>query len=229
MNIFEAIVSWRPAKRFEKKHVDDKMIGVMLHMATHAISAGNMQEWQFIIVRDDAIKKKLFSASLEQTQIVDAPIDIVICANLEKANLRYSKRGEILYSVQDIAAATQILILTANALDLGSDWIKAFDEDKVRTILELPNNLRPLAIIPVGYSSEEYSERKFLPFESVAWENKYGKKYELSYIVQSGVSRETSWRPIGNQIEEMFKKRQKERPKEEKMTFAQFLKKLKKR
>jgi len=228
MNIFESIVSWRPAKKFENKHVDDKLIGVMLHMATHAASAGNMQAWQFIIVRDNETKKKLCAAALDQKQIAEAPVDIVVCADLEKSNLRYSTRGEVFYSIQDTAAAVQLILLSANALGLGSDWIKAFDEDRVRTILELPQNLRPVALIPVGYASEEFAERKLLPFENLTWENKYGKKYELSYIIQPGIRRETSWKPIGNYIEEMFQKRKKEKPKSEKMTFSQLLKKVKK-
>jgi nitroreductase len=228
MNIFESIISWRPTKKFESKHIDDKLIGVMLHMATHAASAGNMQAWQFIVVRDDEIKKKLCSVALDQKQVAEAPIDIVVCADLEKANLRYSTRGEVFYSIQDTAAAVQIILLSANALGLGSDWIKAFDEDRVRTVVELPQNLRPVAIIPIGYAREDYIERKLLPFENMTWENKYGKKYELSYIVQPGIKRETSWRPIGNYIEEAFQKRKKEKPKTEKMSFSQLVKKLKK-
>jgi nitroreductase len=228
MNIFESIISWRPAKKFENKHIDDKLIGVMLHMATHAVSAGNIQEWQFIVVRDNEIKKKLCAAALDQKQIIEAPIDIVVCADLEKANLRYSTRGEVFYSVQDTAAAVQIILLSANALGLGSDWIKAFDEDRVRTVVGLAQNLRPVAIIPVGYAAEEVAERKLLPFENMTWENKYGKKYELSYIIQPGIKRETSWKPIGNYIEEIFQKRKKEKLKTEKMSFSQLLKKLKK-
>jgi len=228
MNIFEAIVSWRPAKKFESKHIDDKLIGVMLHMATHAVSAGNIQEWQFIVVRDNEVKKKLCSAALDQKQIVEAPIDIVVCTDLEKANLRYSTRGEVFYSIQDTAAAVQIILLTANALGLGSDWIKAFDEDRVRTVVGLTQNLRPVAIVPVGYASEEVVERKLLPFENMTWENKYGKKYELSYLIQPGIKRETSWKPIGNYIEELLQKRRKEKPKSEKMSLFQLLRKLKK-
>jgi len=228
MNIFESIVSWRPAKKFESKHIDDKLVGVMLHMATHAVSAGNIQEWQFVVVRNSEIKKKLCSAALDQKQIIEAPIDIVVCADLEKVNLRYSTRGEVFYSVQDTAAAVQIILLTANALGLGSDWIKAFDEDRIRTVVGLPHNLRPVAIIPVGYTVEEVKERKLLPFENMTWEDKFGKKYELSYLIQPGVKRETSWKPIGNYIEEIFQKRKKEKPKTEKMSLSQLLKKLKK-
>jgi nitroreductase len=116
MNIFESIVSWRPAKKFERKHVDDKLVGVILHMATHAVSAGNIQEWQFIVVREDEIKKKLTSAALDQTQIQEAPVSIVVCADLGKANLRYSTRGEVFYSVQDTAAAVQIMLLSPDSL-----------------------------------------------------------------------------------------------------------------
>jgi len=229
MNIFEDIVSWKPAKKFENKHIDDKLVGVMLHMASHAVSAGNIQEWQFIVVRDAEIKKKLSAAALEQTQIIQAPVDIVVCADIEKANLRYSTRGEVFYSIQDTAAAVQIMLLSANALGLGSDWIKAFDEEKTRTILDLPHNLRPVAIVPIGYAIEEVEERKLLPFENLTWENKFGKKYELSYIIQPGIKRETSWKPIGNYIEELFQKRKKPKlQKTEKLSFSQLMKKLKK-
>lgn len=228
MNIFESVIGWRPVKKFETKHVDDKLIGVMLHMASHAVSAGNIQEWQFIVVRDAEIKKKLTTAALDQTQINQAPVSIVVCADLEKANLRYSTRGEVFYSIQDTAAAVQIILLSAKALGLGSDWIKAFDEDRVKAILDLPNNLRPVAIVLVGYAIEEVVDRKLLPFEHVTWENKYGKKYELSYIVQPGIKRETGWKPIGNYIEEMFQKKKKQIPKNEKMSLQQLLKKLKK-
>lgn len=49
----------RSTRRFEKKEVDDKLIGVMLYMATQAPSAGNTQEWQFIVVKDIETKKKI--------------------------------------------------------------------------------------------------------------------------------------------------------------------------
>ena len=230
MNFFETVVNWKPTTKFEKKHVDDKMIGVMLYMATHAPSAGNIQEWAFVVVRDEEIKKKLARAALEQMHVVEAPVVIVVLADLEKISMKYGKRGELVYALEDTSAAVMLLLLAAESLGLGTDWIKSFDEDLVKMAVELPEKVRPIAIVPVGYPREQGGERRFLDFEALTWADKYERKYDWSYRVQAG-PKETyrEFRPIGNIIEDMLKKRKKEKPKTEKaekMSFTDFLKKI---
>jgi len=232
MNFFEAVVNWRPTTKFEKKHVDDKIIGVMLHMAAHAPSAGNIQEWEFVVVRDEEIKKKLAKAALEQMHIEEAPVVIVVLADLEKISLKYGKRGELVYALQDTAAAVMLLLIAAESLGLGADWVKSFDEDLVKMAIELPENMRPIAIIPVGYPREQGEERRLFDFEALTWADRYKRKYDWSYRVQVG-PKETykEFRPIGNVIEDMLKKRKKEKTKTEKaekMSFTDFLKKISK-
>lgn len=223
MNIFDCITSRRSIRKFEEKSVDDKLIGVMLHMAVHAPSSGNVQEWEFIVVKDEMIKKKLAKAALDQDFIVEAPVDIVVCADLEKASLRYGMRGEIFYSVQDTANAAMIMMLTANALGLGSCWVGSFDEDDVKIILDLPDRLRPVAIIPVGYAREKPDAPKKIPFENLTWLNKHNNKYDISYLTQPGSKRDHNFKPVGNYVEDAWKKYKKKR---EKISFAQFLKKF---
>jgi len=168
-------------RKFEKKEVDDKLIGLMLYAATHAPSAGNTQEWEFVVVKDSEQKKKIAIAALHQTLIKDAPVVIVVCADLEKISLRYGKRGEELYFAQDTAAAIQNILLSAHALDLGSAWIGAFDEEHVKEILKLPENLRPVAILSIGYPAEEPEMPKRIPFENLTSLDFYGKKYEIEF------------------------------------------------
>jgi len=230
MNFFETLVNWRPTTKFDKKHVDDKMVGLMLHMATHAPSAGNIQEWEFVVVREEEVKKKLARAALEQMHVVEAPVVIVVLADLEKISLKYGKRGELVYALEDTAAAIMLMLLSADALGLGADWIKSFDEDMVKVAVELPESMRPIAIIPVGYPREQGEERRLLDFEAFTWADKYKRKYDWSYRVQLG-PKETyrEFKPIGNVIEDMLKKRKKEKPKKEKterMSFEDFLKKI---
>src|SRR3972149_8924387 len=124
MNFFESVINWRPTTKFDKKHVDDKMVGLMLHMATHAPSAGNIQEWEFVVVREEEVKKKLARAALEQMHVVEAPVVIVVLADLEKISLKYGKRGELVYALEDTAAAIMLMLLSADALCLGADWVK---------------------------------------------------------------------------------------------------------
>jgi len=214
MNIFEAIMSRRSIRKFEKKPVDEKLIGLILYMATCAPSAGNTRDWVFIVVEDENKKQRIAKAALEQKFIAEAPVVIVVCSDLQKISLRYGERGERVYSIQDTAAAIQNLLLAAHAVGLGSCWVGAFDEEEVKLILELPDNLRPLAILPVGYPAEKPEAPKRIPFENLTYLNRFGEKFEFEF------------KPLGNYIEDAFKKLKKKKKKtpKKKLTFEEFLK-----
>lgn len=203
MDIFDLITGRKAVLKFGKEPVDDKLIGVMLYMATHVHSAGEMQEWNFIVVREEDRKNKLYEASMEHPMLKNAPVVIVVCADLEKAGLRFQKRGEVFYSIQDTAAATMLMVVTANALGLGAVWIGSFDEERVKDILVLPDNLRPVSILAVGYSAEVEERRERIPFENLTWSETYGKKYDVSYFFKPLTK---NIKPIGNTVEDMINK-----------------------
>jgi nitroreductase len=232
MNVFECIFNRRSTRSFKSDPVDDKLIGVMLYSATHAPSAGNTQCWHFVVVKDEGIKKKLAEAALRQRFITKAPVIIVVCIDKEKTIMRYGKRGEALYSMQDTANATMIMMLAAHALGLNTCWIGAFDGDSVGHILELPNQLRPVALVPVGYSDETPKKPRRIPFEQTTSVDTYGKKYDIAYAVKPGDrGKEYKFKQIGNYLEDAVKeklgKKETTRSKEKKkMTFAEFLKRL---
>jgi nitroreductase len=228
MNIFEAMMTRRSVRKFEKTPVDDKLVGVMLYMATQSPSAGNVQEWEFVVVKDGDLKKKIADAALNQDFLVDAPVVIVVCANLEKISLKYRNRGELLYSIQDTANAAMSILLSAHALGLGSCWIGSFDEERVKDILELPEKLRPLVVLPVGYTAEQPKEKSRIPFENLTYFNKYNEKFDIAYL-QPGAAYEVRVKPIANYIKDAIKKHKKAREKEKKpVTFKEFLKRLSK-
>jgi len=206
MNIFDAIESWKSTRKFKPDPIDDRMIGVLLHMAINASSAGNIQCWEFVVVRDEKLKEKLAIAALHQELVKDAPVDIIVCANLERASLKYGKRGELFYSIQDTAAAAEIILLTATALGLGSEWVRAFDEERVKDILLLPETVRPVGIIPIGYPLEQEKERR-ISFEDITHVENYGKKYQISFATQPGIRDESGIKPIGNIIQDEIKKK----------------------
>ena len=181
MNFFDAISRIRIVRKFQKKDIDDKIVGLLLHTATHALSAGNLQEWEFIVVKDTDVKKKLADAALKLEHIYTAPIDIVVCANVERAMLKYGKRGELVYAIEDAAQAALLLIVAANALGLGTDLVRAFDEEEIKGILNLPDSVRPIAIIPVGYPAEEGEINVRMPFENITYVNRYGNKIEIEF------------------------------------------------
>jgi nitroreductase len=159
MDVFEAIKNRRSIRTFEKQAVSEEQVEKLIDAARHAPSAGNIQPWEFIVVRDQKVKRHLSVAALDQAFIEDAPVVIVVCANEARSSQGYGNRGVNLYCIQDTAAATQNLLLAAYALGLGSCWVGAFREEIARKVLNTPPHVRPVSIIPVGYPAGKPSSR----------------------------------------------------------------------
>ncbi len=160
MDVFEAIRNRRSIRAFERKIVSKEQVEWLIDAARHAPSAGNIQPWEFVIVRNPKIKKQLSAAALNQTFIEEAPVVIVVCANEVRFSQGYGQRGANLYCIQDTAAATENLLLAAYAMGLGACWVGAFREEIVRKALNTPDHVRPVAIIPVGHPSEKPTPRR---------------------------------------------------------------------
>jgi len=161
MEVSRAIKNRRSIREFQKKEIPGEIIEKLIEAIIWAPSAGNLQSRKFYFVFNEKIKKELVEAASGQDFIAQAPLVIVGCTD-ERISLRYGERGKNLYSICDVSASIQNLMLEATELGLGTCWVGAFDEEEVSKILNLPKNLRPVAIIPVGYSAEKPSppERK---------------------------------------------------------------------
>jgi nitroreductase len=181
MNVFEAATSLTFTTDFHRRPVDEKIIGLILHIGTHAPTAGNLQEWAFVVVEDDERKLELSHAAMDLRHVKTAPSVIVICADVRKAALKYGKRGEILYAAEDIGGCVSYMALAAHALDIGFDIIKGFDEEEVKNALNLPENIRPLVLMPVGHPKGRKEERKINPFENVTHVNRWNQKIDIEF------------------------------------------------
>ena len=149
-DVFEAIKTRRSVRAYLPEDIPDKVIANVLEAAIWAPTAGNAQPWYFYVLRDEYLKKKLAEAALSQTFIAQAPVVIIVCADLDRAESAYGKRGVELYCIQDCAAAVQNMLLCVHALGLGACWVGAFDEQGASDLLELPRQHRPLAVVPIG-------------------------------------------------------------------------------
>jgi len=157
MDLLDIIKKRRSIRRYKDKPVEEEKIKKLLEAFRWAPSAGNVQPWFVYIIKNKKIKEELVKAALGQRFISEADTVFVICADLKRAYMSYGKRGETLYVYQDTAAGIQNLLLEAYYLGLGSCWVGAFHEESVAKILNLPSNLRPIAIVPVGYPGESPS------------------------------------------------------------------------
>jgi nitroreductase len=154
MNILDLIKERRSIRKFKTVNIPESEIKELIEAAISAPSAGNIQPWEFIVVRRKEIKTKLADAALGQKFIEAAPLVIVVCANTSRSAKFYGSRGVNLYCLQDTAAAIQNMLLLSKSKKIGSCWIGAFSEDAVSEILNIPSSIRPIAIIPFGYPEE---------------------------------------------------------------------------
>lgn len=182
MDVFEAIKDRRSIRAFEKKTVSEEQVEKLIDAARHAPSAGNLQPWEFVIVRDPQIKRQLSIAALNQTFIEEAPVVIVVCANEARSGRGYGSRGVNLYCIQDTAAATQNMLLAAYAMRLGTCWIGAFREEMVSKTLKTPDYVRPVAIIPIGYPSEKPKLRRRMPITDIIHQETFQNRQAYKHI-----------------------------------------------
>jgi nitroreductase len=156
MDFSKVIKKRHCVRKFDStKDITAKQIKQILEAARLAPSEGNLQPWIFIIIKKQEIKQKLSEAALGQTVLEEASIVVITCIDLDIASGRYGARGKNLYSIQSTALATYNLWLLAVDLGLAACWIGVFDENKVKEILSLDDNLRPVVIMPVGFSAEK--------------------------------------------------------------------------
>ncbi|MFN3346299.1 MAG: nitroreductase family protein [Candidatus Bipolaricaulaceae bacterium] len=167
MDVFEAIRTRRSVRQYLSDPIPEEVVQELIAAAVLAPSAGNAQPWRFIVVRDQKLREGLANAAYGQTFLAEAPVVIVVCADLERARRAYRERGETLYCLQDTAAAIQNLLLAATARGYGTCWVGAFDEGKVAELLGLPRNLRPVAMVPVGKPAEAPRPRPRRPLREV--------------------------------------------------------------
>ena len=171
MDVREAIRTRRSVRAFRSDPIPEATLRDLLGLAAWAPSAGNLQSRDFVVVRDEARRRALAAAALDQDFVAEAPAVVVVCANAKRVEGKYGRRGRELYMIQDAAAATQNLLLAAHDAGLGSCWVGAFDEEAVRKLLALPAGIRPVAIIPVGRPDERPETPGRLPPDDVVhWE-----------------------------------------------------------
>lgn len=154
MDLFEAVHTRRSIRSFTDRDVADDDVEKILRAAMAAPSAGNQQSWQFIIVRDKDKLQKVTEIHPYAKMVVNAPVSIIVCGAL-------GVKWPTFWS-QDCAAACQNILLAARALDLATTWAGIYPEqDRIegfREIFDIPEDVIPFAIIPIGYSETAWKE-----------------------------------------------------------------------
>ncbi len=158
----DAIRTRRSIRRYKPTPVPESLLKEVLNAARLAPSADNAQPWKIIVVMDEQAKAKLASACNGQKFIAQAPLALVACGLPEEA---FQTVGGYMSShVIDASIALDHLTLAAHAHGLGTCWVAWFKEEKVRELLGIPEDVRVIALTPLGYPDEapEKTPRKNL-------------------------------------------------------------------
>lgn len=163
MTVKEAIRKRKSIRKFNEGLLTDEQLRTLMEAAQWAPSASNMQPYEFIMVKDDKLKAELSTKGSIQGFITSAAVIFVGIGDPKR---------ERWYKI-DIAIAMEHLALQAAELGLGSCWIGAFNEQKVKEVLKIPADKQVIALLPIGIPGEEPPARPRKSFGNLFYSNYY--------------------------------------------------------
>lgn len=163
------IFTRKSVRNFTQEGVNDEILLELVRAGMAAPSARNLQPWAFIIVTERKVLDLLAERLPYAKMLFEAPAAIIVCGDLSKAG--DSPEG---YWVQDCSAATQNILLAAEALGLGAVWTGVYPRNDriaiVKEVLRLPESVTPLNVIPVGYPKGEHHPKDKFNETNIHWQ-----------------------------------------------------------
>ena len=159
MSLLDLILSRRSIRRYENKEIPEELLERILEAGRQAPSAANRQPIRFVVVKDYDILKKLCDKLITRF-VKSAPVAIAGCADVE--SLLTGK-----WAIVDATIALQNMVIAAWALGIGSCWIGACNEKKVKELLKIPDKWKFVALLTLGYPAEQPNPRKKKQFEDL--------------------------------------------------------------
>ena len=146
--VLNNIFSRKSVRSYTDQPVPDEMVETLLRAAMAAPSGMNVQPWHFIVVNTREMLDRL-AKEIPNRMLETAPLAIVVCGETMLGEGRPNNNWKL-----DASAATENLLLAAEALGLGAVWTAAdYDAraDAVIEVLGIPSNARPLCVVPIGF------------------------------------------------------------------------------
>ncbi len=170
MNVMEAIKSRYSVRKYKDKPVEDDKLYRVLEAGRLAPSANNRQEWIYIVVRDKEKRQKLVPAARNQKFVGEAPVVIAACSEDDGYVMRCGQQS---YPI-DVAISIDHMTLAAVGEGLGTCWIGAFYEDQVREILNIPERIRIVELLTLGYPDDSIGTKKRKTIEEIVMYEEWG-------------------------------------------------------
>lgn len=170
--VIDNIMTRTSIRAYTKDTISKEQIDQLLRAGMAAPSAANKQPWHFVVVTDRQLLKDLGNSSNNWKMTAEAPLAIVVCGDLTKA---LDNDGRDMW-IEDTSAATENILLAAHGLGLGAVWTGVYPiqerEDAVAKLLNLPDNLVPMATVVVGHPAESPAPKDKYKTENITF-NKF--------------------------------------------------------
>jgi nitroreductase len=194
MDFFEAVKARRSIRAFQNRPLEEEKMNRIIEAVNLAPSAGDLQAYEIVVVKDSRGKSELAKAAGEQSFLSEAPVCLVFLAHPERSSKKYGKRGSELYCLQDATIAAAYAQLVATALGLASTWVGAFDEKTVAKVIDAPRSKRAIAILPIGYGRETPETTPRRQMSEMVYLETSGKPYPSFSFTDESFKRPT-WEP----------------------------------
>ena len=169
MALLSQIKNRYSVRSYQQRLVEKEKLLAVLEAARLAPSAKNFQEWRFVVVQDEATRRKLMVAANNQAFVGEAPAVIVCCAT----NTDYVMRcGQTSYPI-DLAIAIDHMTLQAVEEGLGTCWVGSFYEDQVKAILDIPKEVKVVELLALGYPKDRAKSKDRRPLDKIACYEKW--------------------------------------------------------
>ena len=169
MDLYEALEERRSIRSYKSDPIPEEILTRVLDAFRIAPSAANRQPWRMIVVRDQEKRERLVSACSNQQFLGEAPCVMVACGTSNCGRIG----GYTTSMMVDVSIAFTQMILAAHAEGLGTCWLGAFDENAVKEILNIPEEVRVVAVTPLGYPTVKGFDRGRKTLSEIACYDQY--------------------------------------------------------
>ena len=174
---FETVVKRRRmCREFLDRGVPQEKIDRILDIASRYPSAGHTEPQEFIVVHNQRMKEDLAHAALDQMFVAQAPLVIVVVSDVRRSARRYGERGVRFFSIIDGAFVAMLILLAVVEEGLGACFVGSFYDEEVQEVLSLPQEVRPIGIIPIGYCAEGPRKFRRRSMEQIVHLDQYGSR-----------------------------------------------------
>ncbi len=163
MDFYSVIKRRRSIRKYQGRVVEQDKLERVLEAARIAPSATNAQPFRFMVVTTREVRERL-RASYDREWFWRAPVIICACGSKEQSWRRRDGRS---YLDVDVAIAVDHLILAATAEGLGTCWIADFDPEEAKKVLDLPDDMEPIVMTPLGYPAAAPGPTSRKPLDEV--------------------------------------------------------------